>query len=76
MTTNHLENLNALEDSLWAAADNLPANSKLSSSEYCMPVLGVIFPSWPVRRARFVVTNSARKSPQYIIHLVCARQRE
>lgn len=32
-----------IEDSLWAAADNLRANSKLTSSEYCMPVLGVIF---------------------------------
>src|SRR5881409_199283 len=32
-----------LEDSLWATADNLRANSKLTSSEYCMPVLGVIF---------------------------------
>jgi type I restriction enzyme M protein len=32
-----------LESSLWAAADNLRANSKLTSSEYCMPVLGVIF---------------------------------
>ena len=31
-----------LEGSLWAAADNLRANSKLTSSEYCMPVLGVI----------------------------------
>jgi type I restriction enzyme M protein len=36
-------NLNQFEDSLWAAADNLRANSKLTSSEYCMPVLGVIF---------------------------------
>jgi type I restriction-modification system DNA methylase subunit/very-short-patch-repair endonuclease len=32
-----------LEDSLWSAADNLRANSKLTSSEYCMPVLGIIF---------------------------------
>lgn len=32
-----------LESPLWAAADNLRANSKLTSSEYCMPVLGVIF---------------------------------
>jgi type I restriction enzyme M protein len=32
-----------LEADLWAAADNLRANSKLTSSEYCMPVLGVIF---------------------------------
>lgn len=38
-----LQNISQLEDSLWAAADNLRANSKLTSSEYCMPVLGVIF---------------------------------
>lgn len=38
-----MQNLSELEDSLWAAADNLRANSKLTSSEYCMPVLGVIF---------------------------------
>ncbi len=38
-----LNDIAKLEDSLWAAADNLRANSKLTSSEYCMPVLGVIF---------------------------------
>jgi N-6 DNA Methylase/Domain of unknown function (DUF3387) len=43
MSQNALQNLSQLEDSLWAAADNLGANSKLTSSEYCMPVLGVIF---------------------------------
>lgn len=31
------------EADLWEAADNLRANSKLTSTEYCMPVLGVIF---------------------------------
>ncbi len=38
-----MQDIEKLEDSLWAAADNLRANSKLTSSEYCMPVLGVIF---------------------------------
>ena len=38
-----LTNIEKLEASLWDAADNLRANSKLTSSEYCMPVLGVIF---------------------------------
>lgn len=38
-----LQNIEKLEDDLWSAADNLRANSKLTSSEYCMPVLGVIF---------------------------------
>ncbi len=32
-----------LEKDLWEAADNLRANSKLTSSDYFMPVLGVIF---------------------------------
>lgn len=33
----------ALEKRLWDAADDLRANSKLKSSEYAMPVLGLIF---------------------------------
>ena len=43
MNHNQLQNIERLEDGLWEAADNLRANSKLTSSEYCMPVLGVIF---------------------------------
>lgn len=31
------------ESDLWEAADNLRANSKLTSSDYFMPVLGIIF---------------------------------
>ncbi|MCX6064960.1 MAG: class I SAM-dependent DNA methyltransferase [Chloroflexi bacterium] len=36
-------NLKELEDRLWAAADQLRANSHLKSSEYSVPVLGLIF---------------------------------
>jgi len=43
MTANALQNIAKIEDNLWEAADQLRANSKLTSSEYCMPVLGVIF---------------------------------
>jgi type I restriction enzyme M protein len=44
MTTHgSLANIEKLESDLWEAADNLRANSKLTSSEYCMPVLGIIF---------------------------------
>ena len=43
MSSTALTNLNKIEASLWEAADQLRANSKLTSSEYCMPVLGVIF---------------------------------
>ena len=43
MTGNALQNIEQIESSLWEAADQLRANSKLTSSEYAMPVLGVIF---------------------------------
>ena len=38
-----MENLAKFETDLWSAADNLRANSKLTSSDYFMPVLGIIF---------------------------------
>lgn len=37
------EQIKQLEKDLWAAADNLRANSDLKSSEYSTPVLGLIF---------------------------------
>ncbi len=37
------KDIERLEKDLWQAADNLRANSKLTSSDYFMPVLGVIF---------------------------------
>lgn len=43
MTPNPLKDIERLEARLWDAADQLRANSKLTSSEYCIPVLGVIF---------------------------------
>src|SRR5437868_11735086 len=43
MTNGVDTDLAKLEASLWEAADNLRANSKLTSSDYFMPVLGVIF---------------------------------
>src|SRR5712692_2838126 len=43
MTNETLRDIEKLESSLWEAADNLRANSKLTSSDYFMPVLGVIF---------------------------------
>ena len=36
-------NGNHIESRLWAAADELRANSKLKSSEYSVPVLGLVF---------------------------------
>lgn len=43
MTINAFHSITQIENNLWEAADQLRANSKLTSSEYCMPVLGVIF---------------------------------
>ena len=37
---NQLANINKIEKDLGEAADNLRANSKPTSTEYCMPVLG------------------------------------
>lgn len=39
MPNNHSE----IETRLWDSADELRANSKLKSSEYSVPVLGLIF---------------------------------
>jgi type I restriction enzyme M protein len=38
-----MENIDRIENRLWEAADQLRANSKLTSTEYSMPVLGFIF---------------------------------
>src|SRR3989441_76026 len=43
MTGSTYKDLEKFESDLWEAADNLRANSKLTSSDYFMPVLGVIF---------------------------------
>jgi type I restriction enzyme M protein len=43
MVSEALQNIEQVESSLWEAADQLRANSKLTSSEYAIPVHGVIF---------------------------------
>lgn len=43
MTNETFKDIEKLETDLWEAADNLRANSKLTSSDYFMPGLGVIF---------------------------------
>ncbi len=62
MTGNALQNIEQIESSLWEAADQLRANSKLTSSEYAMPVLGVIF----LRHAanRYYAARAAIKADQ------------
>ena len=43
MNSDIFNDIEKLETDLWEAADNLRANSKLTSSDYFMPVLGIIF---------------------------------
>ena len=43
MPNETFKDIEKFESDLWEAADNLRANSKLTSSDYFMPVLGVIF---------------------------------
>ncbi|MCX6090689.1 MAG: type I restriction-modification system subunit M N-terminal domain-containing protein, partial [Candidatus Atribacteria bacterium] len=50
-------NGNPIESRLWAAADELRANSKLKSSEYSVPVLGLVF----LRYADYKFQGAARK---------------
>src|SRR5580704_14443949 len=56
MPTNHTD----LEKRLWDAADELRANSKLKSSEYSVPVLGLIF----LRYADHKFSEAEKKMPQ------------
>ncbi len=53
------EQLKQLENNLWAAADNLRANSDLKASEYSTPVLGLIF-------LKFADNNYRRHEPDIL----------
>ena len=47
-------NIRKLENELWEAADALRAGSKLTSNQYCMPVLGLIFLRYAYSRFKIV----------------------
>ena len=55
--------LKALEAQLWDAADNLRANSKLTSAEYCMPVLGLLFLRYAYSRFVMVKEQILKENP-------------
>lgn len=57
MTSHALQDISKLEDTLWEAADQLRANSKLTSSEYCFPILGIIFLRHATNRYNAVATR-------------------
>jgi type I restriction enzyme M protein len=55
--------LRKLETELWRAADQLRANSKLTASEYSMPVLGLIFLRHAYNRFRKVKIEIEKDLP-------------
>ncbi|MGZ4964431.1 MAG: N-6 DNA methylase [Limisphaerales bacterium] len=57
------QELKQLEDDLWEAADQLRANSKLTASEYSMPVLGLIFLRHAVTRFHALLPEVEKEIP-------------
>ena len=55
--------LKELEANLWEAADDLRANSNLTSNEYCMPVLGLIFLRYAESRYNMAKTEILKEHP-------------
>ncbi len=52
-----------LEAELWESADLLRAGSKLTSNQYCMPVLGLIFLRYAYSRFKLVEAEILRSRP-------------
>lgn len=52
-----MTNIKKLEATLWESADLLRAGSKLTSNQYCMPVLGLIFLRYAYSRYKKVETS-------------------
>ena len=56
-------NIRKLESELWDSADMLRANSKLTSNQYCMPVLGLIFLRYAYSRFKLVEKEILKDRP-------------
>ena len=56
-------NIRKLENELWEAADALRAGSKLTSNQYCMPVLGLIFLRYAYSRFKLVEFEILKDRP-------------
>ena len=59
------KSLKQLEANLWEAADDLRSNSKLTSNEYCMPVLGLIFLRYAFSRFKRVEADLLVHQPTF-----------
>ena len=56
-------NIRKLETELWESADLLRAGSKLTSNQYCMPVLGLIFLRYAYSRFKKVEAEILKNRP-------------
>ena len=56
-------NIRKLESELWDSADLLRAGSKLTSNQYCMPVLGLIFLRYAYSRFKMVEAEIMKNRP-------------
>lgn len=56
-------NIKKLESDLWESADLLRAGSKLTSNQYCMPVLGLIFLRYAYSRFKMVEAEILKDRP-------------
>lgn len=56
-------NIRKLEADLWESADLLRAGSKLTSNQYCMPVLGLIFLRYAYSRFKLVEREILKDRP-------------
>ena len=56
-------NIRKLETELWEAADLLRVDSKVTSQEYCMPVLGLIFLRYAYSRFKYVEGEILKNRP-------------
>ena len=58
-----MTNIRKLENELWEAADLLRADSKVTSQEYCMPVLGLIYLRYAYSRFKLVEGEILKNRP-------------
>lgn len=57
--------VNSIEARLWEAADELRPNSKLKSSEYLVPALGLVFLRYAYSRLAQVAAGPGRGPGHY-----------
>ena len=63
MNANHTINIRKLEAELWESADLLRQGSKLTSSQYCMPVLALLFLRYAYSRYKMVEAEILQGRP-------------